>query len=343
MILHYTYPNNIKKYFAQKKMSYDEDILDIIVSSILQSEEFFKISQNVSLNISQIILYYGAINLFNGILTLIHGEELPINTHGISLQLPLTTSGGIGSINSTVINAKRGAIHNFYNIIENEGISIEGFYFSFAEILSSVPDLKHDFENCYEKLEPHCIPVEKLNVDGSLIERISTNELKRFKNGGSEIFTLIRDFDTNYLDPQKPSDDYFILRRKIKSLEIGLFNGYGQKFFQLGLRKNRKIIHLPQSVVLLMGLYVLASLARYHPKTWNPFIKNDSTGERQIIDKFLNICRRNIPNLLLNKLNSKTLIFIKTLEEETIIKKSTEKDELREFIAREVRNIMRKR
>lgn len=343
MILHYAYPNNIKKYYISKKRTYNEEILDIIVSSILQAEEFFKISQSVSLNISPIVLYYGAANLLTGLLTLLNGEELPITTHGMKLKVPKESNKGLGAIDITIINSKNGALHKFYDLVQPGEISLEGLSFSFAEILGSVPDLKNDFENCYEDLKPHCIPVEKLKVDDSLIERISTDELKRFRNNETEIFSLIKDFDSNYLVPQRPNNNFYILRRKIKSSEIGFYNGYGQKFFQLGLKKNNKIIQLPQLIILLIGLYVLASLARYYPKIWHPFIKNDSTGERQIIDKFLNISRRYIPNLLLNKLHNKILIFIKTLEEETTIKKSTEKEELKSLIVNEIRNILKNR
>lgn len=341
MILHFTYPNNIQKYYSKLNQHGKRGIEDIIVSSLLQSAEFFKISANVSLNVSPVILYYGAINLYNGILTLINGSEIPIETHGMKLFLPAEDQGRIGDVTLRIVNPYKGALNNFYKIIEKQIQPIESLSFTFSEILGSIPELKSDFENCYEDLLPSCVPVEKLMVDDKLIERIAKKELNRFKNYDLEVFSLIKDFKSNYLAPQDPNPDYYVLRRKINSSEIGLYNGFGQKYFQLGIRKANKVIHLPQTVLLLIGLFALSSLSRYHPKVWNPFITNDSTGERQIIDKFLNICRRNIPNLLLNLLNNEIMIFIKAIDELTVIKKNNEQEELKELIKREVKNILR--
>ncbi len=340
MILHYSYPNNIIKYYKQNKREYEIDIIDIVVNSLLQANEFFQVSNEVSLNILPMVLYYGATNLFNGLLTLISGKELPIKTHGLKLIMTENEKKGIGPLKIQILNPNNGALSNFLNKIDPNTQNIDGQVFSFAELLGSIPSLKYDFENCYEELKPNCIPVEKVKINDSDIERISFNELTRFENKNIEIFRNIKNFEDNYLEPQI-TNNYFVLRKKIKSKEIGIFDEFGKKYFQLGINKSKRIIHLPQPILFLICLYSLSNLARYYPKFWNPFINNDSTGERQIIEKFLHISKRYLPNLLLNVLNNKILIFIRSFEEEIIIKRNDEEKELKELIRKEINKILK--
>ena len=57
-----------------------------------------------------------------------------------------------------------------------------------------------------------------------------------------------------------------------------------------------------QEVLLYMAFYALSFLSRYHPELWNPFVKTDSTGERHVFAKCVDVARRAFPNLVLNQL-----------------------------------------
>ena len=49
-----------------------------------------------------------------------------------------------------------------------------------------------------------------------------------------------------------------------------------------------------------VALFTLASLCRYYPERWSPFVMKDTTGEKVLIEKFLYFARRLIPNYVLN-------------------------------------------
>ena len=59
-----------------------------------------------------------------------------------------------------------------------------------------------------------------------------------------------------------------------------------------------------------MGLFALGTLSRYHPSFWNPFVTRDSTGEKLIVEKFISVARRQIPNLVLNLLEGEQISFV---------------------------------
>lgn len=51
---------------------------------------------------------------------------------------------------------------------------------------------------------------------------------------------------------------------------------------------------------MYIALFALASLCRYHPGCWSPFVQKDTTGEKLLIEKFLFFARRMLLNYALN-------------------------------------------
>jgi hypothetical protein len=63
-------------------------------------------------------------------------------------------------------------------------------------------------------------------------------------------------------------------------------------------------------MVLLMSLYALGYISRYRPELWNPFVRNDATGERMVVERLLSIALRYTPNLVLNVIYNERLSFV---------------------------------
>jgi hypothetical protein len=63
-----------------------------------------------------------------------------------------------------------------------------------------------------------------------------------------------------------------------------------------------------------MGLFAFGYLSRYYPERWNPFVRSDETGEKLVIEGFLLICQRYLPNLVLNLIYGERVQFINELE-----------------------------
>ena len=50
---------------------------------------------------------------------------------------------------------------------------------------------------------------------------------------------------------------------------------------------------------VILFLFIMGSLCRYHPEIWGPFVLNDETGERLLFEKFIYYSRRIIiPNIV---------------------------------------------
>ncbi len=64
----------------------------------------------------------------------------------------------------------------------------------------------------------------------------------------------------------------------------------------------------------LMGLFALGTLSRYHADFWSPFVRNDTTGERWLVEEFVALAARHMPNLVLNMLVGDDLVFAATRE-----------------------------
>ena len=92
---------------------------------------------------------------------------------------------------------------------------------------------------------------------------------------------------------------------------------------------------------MLMILYSLSVLCRYHPTVWNKFVKQDSSGENLLIQSFLNWCIRLIPNYILNKIENITIKF--STKEQGITNKKNSDEELKEMIEKITYNYIKER
>ena len=114
----------------------------------------------------------------------------------------------------------------------------------------------------------------------------------------------IVDFSKEYLKAQI-TNDYIILREKLTSTDIGTYSISGQKYlineFEIGSNK----YHLNQIMSFFLGLYSLSVLSRYHPALWYEFIQKDETGERSLIENFLSVSARKLPNIVLDLITGK--------------------------------------
>ena len=61
---------------------------------------------------------------------------------------------------------------------------------------------------------------------------------------------------------------------------------------------------------MYISLFILGSLCRYYPDVWYPFVTQDSTGEKLIVEKLLYYSRRILPNVILNKIEGNQIVFV---------------------------------
>lgn len=314
MLERYSYPSNIIKYMTGIGHANVADITqDIVAGSIRQSKAYFDAAGQAPLDISPLLLYYGATNLLLAANVLLTNSIPPIENHG--MVMPKQTATRLADVEIRPVNSQSGALQLHANIFSSGCILCTGATWTLGDVLGSVPDLRFDFENQYDDLLYFCTPVEVVKLKDRSLERIVKQHLDRYPSLEDAI-ERIPNNKMAYLSPQI-KNDYVILLHKFRQKNIGIWSISGQKFLQIGHEKSNAIIAPNQIILSLMGLYILGFLPRYRPDLWNPFVRSDTTGEKYVIEKFMHICRRYLPNLVLNVLLGERLQFVN--EADTIL------------------------
>ena len=234
-------------------------------------------------------------------------------------------------------NPQHGALQLFSNVFSNRCDLVTGGSWTLGELMGSIPDLKLDFENHYQDLLYFTVPVEVIYTKDKIIERIRCADLQRYPRPEFAM-SLIADLRKSYLHPQyKP--DFVILFRKRAGVDIGNYSITGRKYLSLGHTKRDKVVSPHQIILMYMGLYVLGFLPRYRPHLWNPFVRSDVTGEKLIIEKFISVCIRFFPNLVLNFLVNGRMQFVNMTEGVLDLTRVTTRDEIKEIVKDTIREL----
>ena len=340
LLMHYTYPINIKGFLKNNGNSNpSEKLVESISGSLLQAKEYFQACKLSSLQISPLLIYYGATNLLYGISNLITGRENKIENHGMSIQID-DPDTKIADINIYPNSSKTGALSVFCNIFCSTCKIINSGKWKIEELFASIPDLLNDFLDCYKESKPYAIPVQILKQRNSNVERIKPLYLERFEDF-NDFFCRIKEFENNYLPPQYTSQmKYIILRPKMGSKNIGIYSISGQKFLKSSYLKNGNLYDPSLEIIMFMALYALGFIGRYHPGIWNPFIRNDISGEKLLIEKFLYYSRRLLPNLALNYIMNNRIVFVNETQGFTDNSLYMTKDEVKSIAKEEFRKMM---
>lgn len=338
LLSQFAYTSNIERYLRQKGFdNIDNSIVELIAGSIQQAEAFFISAGNAPIDISPLLLYYGTTNLLTGGYSLLTNTRPPIENHG--MVIPDVAGNQIADVRVLPRNPTKGALQIFCDAFSDSCQITNGDSWTMLEILGSIPDLKHDFESHYRDALCYTAPVEIVITRQRSFERIHNVELQRYPNI-ADALAKIPNFSRTYLPPQFKSD-YIILHRKRGGVEIGTYSILGSKYLQIGHTKNNRLLNPNLLILMYMGLFILGFLPRYHPELWNPFIRRDSTGEKFIIEKFLSICQRYIPNLTLNFIYGNRIAFVNETEGVRDLSSTITADELETMIKEKIHEMRR--
>lgn len=318
----FAYPTNVRKYFAENKISEtDNEIEEYISGCVRQAESYYIATDKAPLDISPLLLYYGTANLLTGISALLTGEIKRFSHHGIKVKEPEEKLIRIADYLVNPCYPNEGALQYFCDVLSDKCPITSCGVWTVEEVFGSVPDLKKDFENCYENAKPYTIKTDVLKMISSdpknenkkneiFYENIEPVEFSNITDCIDEM-TKIENFSNSYLRPQQRhgEDSPVTLYRKPNSDEIGFYSIYGEKFLELPHTKNGQNLIPTQLIILFMGLFALGNISRYKPQIWNPFVRSDITGERLLVEKFISISQRYIPNLVLNLIRKKRVEF----------------------------------
>lgn len=338
LLTQFAYPTNIREYLKNRRCADPgRDTLEYIAGCMRQGEAYFTAAENSPLDIAPLLLYYGAANLLAGVSAMMTGVRLAIKHHGMELVKPGTER--IADARVKPVHPKIGALQQFCNVFSGGCVLPSRVPWTVEELLGSIPDLKQDFENCYRDALPYTIPVEIVLRRRGSLERIVPSEVGRYKSLEDALARVVG-FADAYLDPQYSRQmNYIVLRRKMGAAEIGTYSIFGQKHLQIAHIKNGQDLSPNQIIVMFMGLFALGYLSRYHPELWNPFVRSDETGEKLVIERFLAICQRYLPNLVLNVIRGERIQFVYETEGVLDLTTSPTESDLNEMLERKIRDM----
>lgn len=303
-LLQFTYEANIKRYLEKKGVIADEKTQACIVGSFLQAYEYYKSAEGANLQISPLLLYYGSTNLLYGMVNLMSGSINKISNHGMKI-FTKEKMDFIADTDIRFLSPSDGGVHVIARTVGFEH-DLTGFGdWKLREFLDSIAEISSDFTQCYEQHTSRIAMLDVFNTPDGKVEKLyfaSDNKDKLIA-----LLESVEDFEKSYLRlnvarEHETGKEYFVLRHKLTGKDISEQSFSGQPYLRAGHNKSSKIVTIPTILNMYITLFALASLCRYFPEHWSPFVLKDRTGEKLLIEKFLYFARRLIPNYVLNKI-----------------------------------------
>lgn len=125
----------------------------------------------------------------------------------------------------------------------------------------------------------------------------------------NDFFNNIPNFDKYYLPLLVSSKGIVCFKRPQSDEDIVLRNIMGEEFLVSSLPSGEKSIYLSQITVHFLILYLLSMLSRYYVNLWLSEKSSEETRYFYIIEKFLDISERKFPNMILNEILNKEIVF----------------------------------
>lgn len=315
-LLKYSYKSNIERYFYENNIPFNasatnsqlDNLSNSIAGALLQANEYYKASKEVSLQVEPLLLYYGTTNLLFALFVLTTGSIPRINNHGMHIHIDDKHK----YIADTILifdHPSDGGIHKFAKGLGASVDLCKCSNWTLKDFFDSIAEIKDDFEICYQDRQSKVIPLNVVNTPDGIVEKIYVKD--------EEVHSLVSNiegFASAYLVPQKGhsrnEDNYYVLHHKMNGSDIQLASYSGQPYLQVAHKSNSQLITISKELNMYISLFALGSICRYHPERWNPFVTQDSTGEKLLIEKLLYYSRRILPNIVLDRITNNQVLFV---------------------------------
>lgn len=339
-LLQFSYEANINRYLLKKGLQANDETISCIVGSFLQADEYYRSAKDANLQISPLLLYYGTTNLLYGMVNLLSGSMPKIANHGMKIFIS-EQMNFIADTTIRFLSPSNGGVHVIASAIGFDQNLTNFGDWKLREFLDSIAEISSDFVQCYEVHAGRVAMLDGFNTPDGKMEKIYFSEENR-----EPIMALLQDvegFDKSYLrlsaaKERETGKEYFILRHKLTGKDISEESYSGQHYLRAGHNKNGQIVTIPTVINMYVALFALASLCRYHPERWSPFVLKDTTGEKILIEKFLYFARRLIPNYVLNKIIGDKVQYTSGKYSEIDTVKLVGEHQVQEMVERQIKN-----
>lgn len=325
-LLQYSYQANIKRYFEEHDIPVISDnrsednfvvLADAIAGAMLQADEYYKASKTVSLHVEPLMLYYGTSNLLYAMTILTSGKKPNIGNHGMRIEVAAdlqymadtkikffgTADGGVH-----IFAKSLGFDKDLCQYVQNgpEGKDC----WRLSDYLDSIAELSDDFDRCYPNRDSRILMLDVVSTADGIVEKVPISD-----RGTTEVsISDIEGFSGAYLRPSlgKSQDgkNHLVLHHKINGKKIEQISYSGQPYLRVAHKVNGMLITIPEELNMYISLFVLGNMCRYYPDKWYPFVTQDSTGEKLLVEKLLYFSRRMLPNIVLNRISGEQISFV---------------------------------
>lgn len=291
---------NCKKFDNSDKFHFRASLMKYYIT---QAKEYYLSAKDSSVSTKPTLLYYGASCLVKALILAKRGYEDDSTGHGIEIH-----ESNTDDLLKFRIKPVKGTFSQLYQTLEKKTPkTIKQIDFNLEELLSLIPEINEDFENIFNK-KSLAIKVDRIrDEDGERLYYEGdyfTNESEP-----SEFFNNIPNFDKYYFPPTLLSNGITCFKKPKYDENIILRNIMGEEFLISSLNTGEKFIYLSQIPVHFLILYLLSMMSRYYVNIWLSENTSDESRYFYIIEKFLDISERKFPNLILNEILNKELIF----------------------------------
>lgn len=291
---------NCKKFDNGKKFKHRSSLMKHYIT---QAKEYYLSAMNSSVLTKPTLLYYGASCLVKALIIAKSCDYDHSTGHGMKV-----IKSDIDDLMGFRIEPKKGTFLQLYMVLENKNADIiKSADFNLEDLLSFIPELNDDFKNIFNK-ESLAIKVDRIkDEDGEYL----FYEGDYFSNISilNDFFDNIPNFGKYYLPPLVSQKGIVCFKRSQSNEDIVLRNIMGEEFLVSSLQSSENFIYLSQITVHFLILYLLSMLSRYYVNLWLNEKSSDETRYFYIIEKFLDISERKFPNMILNEILNKEIVF----------------------------------
>jgi hypothetical protein len=302
----YRYPPNISRYLAERGLVPASGIENYVAGSIGQAEAYFTAGLSAPLDISPLLLYYGTTSLLSGAAALMTGQPLAIDSHGMAISPSAGSAARVSDVEVVVRNTNGSGLKHLASVYDVGCALPPQSAWRVGELLASLPDLQEDVRLCLPTEPPFVLRMQMAQAGPATASRIPLREF-----GSADVdATLARvaDLKAAYLQPQSVSNA-IVLYQRINGKRIHVESLSGAHALLVCHQKDKNLVTTNQIVSMLMALFALGNVSRYSAELWHPFVRTDSTGERLLVERFLSLVVRWLPNLVLNSIRSESVRF----------------------------------
>ncbi|MGL9742148.1 YaaC family protein [Enterococcus sp. DIV1368c] len=303
---HYSFLENIERYFEKKDVLYDEALAETISGSILQAFEYFEASKTATIQTAPLLLYYGATNLLFGASCLKAGKLIKVKGHGMKLSNQNDLKKNVLENSVKLVDPSTGGFNLYLKNLTGEEINTQEGW-TLKELIGSIPEISKEYISIFGMKSSFVVPLYKVITDEEENLRLNFNVVP--KEILDEKLKWIVGYDKNYHKYTSNNSDEAIFRTKLNGSDLFKTSFYNEHYFSIGHKKNGEIVNFESSFFEYILLYGLATICRYHPNIWTPFVRNDTSGVINFIEKFLLTSRRYLPNYVLNKIEEKPYFY----------------------------------